>query len=247
MSRWLATAGAEKHAVSAEEKKRASWRRRVATDVQRLQLAISMARARMRNTMKEEPVDEVAVDEPPHDEERLAKLGERIRSGKLVSFPTETVYGLGANGLKRFADVDLVVPIVLVAEVEREQLVRELRAGNVDDPRVLQLRMLPGTTTRGRIWTSVAAEARQEAAQDWPLEGTRVGEWCTRQLAKLQKTPVEHSVFWASHIAAVSPDSAEADWSPRLGPRQRRCARRGVFEGPACTDSWPPWIPQQCI
>lgn len=31
--------------------------------------------------------------------EGLEKAGETIRNGKLVSFPTETVYGLGANAL----------------------------------------------------------------------------------------------------------------------------------------------------
>ena len=31
------------------------------------------------------------------DDARLAELGAMIRAGRLVSFPTETVYGLGAN------------------------------------------------------------------------------------------------------------------------------------------------------
>ena len=31
--------------------------------------------------------------------EGLAKAGQWLRSGKLVAFPTETVYGLGANAL----------------------------------------------------------------------------------------------------------------------------------------------------
>eukprot|EP00746_Dinoflagellata_sp_MGD_P007298 gnl/MRDRNA2_/MRDRNA2_114420_c0_seq1.p1 gnl/MRDRNA2_/MRDRNA2_114420_c0~~gnl/MRDRNA2_/MRDRNA2_114420_c0_seq1.p1 ORF type:complete len:429 (-),score=73.25 gnl/MRDRNA2_/MRDRNA2_114420_c0_seq1:10-1296(-) len=35
----------------------------------------------------------------PHTEADLVECGARLRSGKLVSFPTETVYGLGANGL----------------------------------------------------------------------------------------------------------------------------------------------------
>lgn len=33
------------------------------------------------------------------DSERLCEVGEAIKSGKTVVFPTETVYGLGANGL----------------------------------------------------------------------------------------------------------------------------------------------------
>ena len=32
-------------------------------------------------------------------QEALAEAGRLLRSGQLVAFPTETVYGLGANGL----------------------------------------------------------------------------------------------------------------------------------------------------
>lgn len=33
------------------------------------------------------------------NEEDMKRAGEYIRNGRLVSFPTETVYGLGANAL----------------------------------------------------------------------------------------------------------------------------------------------------
>ena len=33
------------------------------------------------------------------DLEMIKKAGKAIRGGKLVIFPTETVYGIGANGL----------------------------------------------------------------------------------------------------------------------------------------------------
>ncbi|MBE7159236.1 MAG: Sua5/YciO/YrdC/YwlC family protein, partial [Rhodospirillales bacterium] len=36
----------------------------------------------------------------PHD---LARAGSILRAGGLVAFPTETVYGLGANALDRAA------------------------------------------------------------------------------------------------------------------------------------------------
>jgi len=44
-------------------------------------------------------LDTARILRAPHSQEVLAELGERLRDGKLVSFPTETVYGLGANGL----------------------------------------------------------------------------------------------------------------------------------------------------
>jgi len=43
----------------------------------------------------------------PHEEALLQELGAAIRAGNLVAFPTETVYGLGANGL----DADAVLKI----------------------------------------------------------------------------------------------------------------------------------------
>ncbi|MBR5382817.1 MAG: Sua5/YciO/YrdC/YwlC family protein, partial [Clostridia bacterium] len=37
------------------------------------------------------------------DEKSVAEAAELIRSGELVGFPTETVYGLGANALNEQA------------------------------------------------------------------------------------------------------------------------------------------------
>jgi len=49
----------------------------------------------------EEPFDPAAtiIVRPPYAPDTFADLGKRLREGHLVSFPTETVYGLGANGL----------------------------------------------------------------------------------------------------------------------------------------------------
>ena len=35
----------------------------------------------------------------PYSPETIQEASERLRNGQLVSFPTETVYGLGANAL----------------------------------------------------------------------------------------------------------------------------------------------------
>ena len=42
---------------------------------------------------------EVVKITDPHWDEKVKYLGEIIRNGGLVAFPTETVYGLGGNGL----------------------------------------------------------------------------------------------------------------------------------------------------
>ena len=41
----------------------------------------------------------VKIDEEHMDQEAVEEAGRILREGGLVAFPTETVYGLGANGL----------------------------------------------------------------------------------------------------------------------------------------------------
>ncbi len=45
----------------------------------------------------------IKVDEKNPEKELIEQAAELIRNGKLVAFPTETVYGLGANGLDKEA------------------------------------------------------------------------------------------------------------------------------------------------
>ena len=39
----------------------------------------------------------------------LNEAGALLRGGKLVAFPTETVYGLGANALNEYADYQIMI------------------------------------------------------------------------------------------------------------------------------------------
>ncbi len=41
----------------------------------------------------------IILDENNIDEKLIKSAGDAIKNGKLVAFPTETVYGLGANAL----------------------------------------------------------------------------------------------------------------------------------------------------
>ncbi len=49
----------------------------------------------------------VKMDESDIDEEKICQAAEIIRSGGLVAFPTETVYGLGANALDSVASTKI--------------------------------------------------------------------------------------------------------------------------------------------
>ena len=54
-------------------------------------------------------ISKVDFAEPLKDIDVIEKAAEILQSGGLVAFPTETVYGLGANGL----DAEAVKKIVL--------------------------------------------------------------------------------------------------------------------------------------
>ena len=70
-------------------------------------------------------------------EENLIRAGEMIRAGELVAFPTETVYGLGADGLNRAAREKIYLakgrpsdkPLTLhVADLEQVEQVAKISA-----------------------------------------------------------------------------------------------------------------------
>ncbi len=78
------------------------------------------------------------IDRSRIDEDIISKAGEIIKNGGLVSFPTETVYGLGANGLDERAVEKIFLakgrpqdnPLILhiASEEELEDLVEEIPA-----------------------------------------------------------------------------------------------------------------------
>merc|ERR1719222_1419996 len=67
-----------------------------------LNSAASRLKTREVHCILQQPSTEettACVLRPPHAADVFASLGAVIRAGRLVAFPTETVYGLGANGL----------------------------------------------------------------------------------------------------------------------------------------------------
>jgi len=61
--------------------------------------AAPVAGSAMPRPSEEEVAERPRILRPPHGPEVFAELATRLRRGLLVAFPTETVYGLGANGL----------------------------------------------------------------------------------------------------------------------------------------------------
>src|SRR5438067_448349 len=92
----------------------------------------------------------VVVVDPDHpDPAMIARAAAIIRDGGLVAFPTETVYGLGANGLDPAA-------VRRIFEAKRRSL---------DDPVILHVANADDVE---RIVTSVPPAARALADRFWP-------------------------------------------------------------------------------
>jgi len=98
-------------------------------------------------------INAMPADAPEIRAEDLRKAGELIRSGKLVAFPTETVYGLGANAL----DPAAVARIFeakgrphtnpLIVHVSSIQMARTLVSAWPDQAQLLAENFWPGPLT----------------------------------------------------------------------------------------------------
>ncbi len=91
----------------------------------------------------------ITVDPLSPDRVILANAGEMIRQGRLVAFPTETVYGLGANGLS--------------AQAVRRIFVVKCRPP--DNPLILHIAALDDLP---RVACQVPSSAYALAARFWP-------------------------------------------------------------------------------
>ena len=89
----------------------------------------------------------------PNDKTAMARAASLIRSGQLVAFPTETVYGLGANAYD-----DLAVSKIfeakgrpsdnpLIVHIENMNLLGDIAVGIPDDFYILYERFMPGPLT----------------------------------------------------------------------------------------------------
>ena len=87
------------------------------------------------------------------DEEQIARAAEMIRNGELVAFPTETVYGLGANALNAdavariYAAKNRPFASPLIVHVDGEAMARALTAAWPALAETLARRFWPGPLT----------------------------------------------------------------------------------------------------
>lgn len=83
------------------------------------------------------------------DDAALAEAAERLRAGELVAFPTETVYGLGANAL----DANAVAKIYAA------------KGRPATNPIIVHVASVEQAKTLVKTWPAIADEL---AAQHWP-------------------------------------------------------------------------------
>src|SRR3954466_6718177 len=97
--------------------------------------------------------DVIRVDRAAPDLAALRPAAERLRSGGLVAFPTETVYGLGAHALdaaavrKIFEAKGRPASDPLIVHVARLESVDELVGDMPEAARALAARFWPGPLT----------------------------------------------------------------------------------------------------
>src|SRR5690348_6690272 len=95
----------------------------------------------------------IRVDPVSPDRAALAPAAERLRTGGLVAFPTETVYGLGAHALDRdavkrvFEAKGRPATDPLIVHVATVEAIEELVEGVPDVARTLAGQFWPGALT----------------------------------------------------------------------------------------------------
>jgi L-threonylcarbamoyladenylate synthase len=145
-------------------------------------------------------VTEVLRVDPQNPDQRLiARAAECLRSGGLVAFPTETVYGLGAHALDR-------------AAVRRAFAAKERPA---NDPLIIHLASLDAMTP---LVAEVPSNARDLAARFWPgpltlvlRRSDRVPDEVTAGLdtvaLRVPAHPVAHALIQGAGLPIAAPSA----------------------------------------
>lgn len=99
------------------------------------------------------PLNPNSVEQSGASEQEIRNAADLIRRGKLVSFPTETVYGLGANAL----DADAVARIFevkgrpssspVIVHVSNQKMIGQVAASWPEKARILAEQFWPGPLT----------------------------------------------------------------------------------------------------
>lgn len=173
----------------------------------------------------------VTVDPGNIDEERIKEAADIIKRGGLVAFPTETVYGLGANALdsraaagifsakKRPLDDPLIVHISRMADLERLTLEVPDKAKKLIDkfwpgPLTVVLKktaLVPDIVTTGLGTVAVRMPSGSVALRLIELSGTPIAAPSANLFGKPSPTSAAHVAFDLGSDVDMIIDGGETD------------------------------------
>jgi L-threonylcarbamoyladenylate synthase len=143
--------------------------------------------------------------------ERITFAAELLRNGKLVAFPTETVYGLGANALDAYA-VERIFEVKgrphsspVIVHVSNRDMVRAVVSDWPEKARVLSARFWPGPLTLVVPKMSVVPDI---ATAGLPTVGVRMPAHPVA-LALIEAAQVPVAAPSANRFTEVSPTTAQ--------------------------------------
>lgn len=145
------------------------------------------------------------------DEEELERAARLIQSGGLVAFPTETVYGLGANALDEEAIARIYAvksrpwASPLIVHVADEAMARSITAEWPDIARVLAARFWPGPLT---LVLKKAAVIPNLITADLDTVGVRIPSHPVA-LDLIRRAGVPIAAPSANRFSQLSPTTAE--------------------------------------
>jgi L-threonylcarbamoyladenylate synthase len=144
-------------------------------------------------------------------EEQIARAASLLRAGGLVAFPTETVYGLGANALdaaavrRIYAAKGRPSTSPLIVHIESEEQAREYAAAWPEQARTLAHWFWPGPLT---LVVPKTAAIVDEATGGLPTVGLRAPAHPVA-LALIRAAGVPIAAPSANRFTALSPTRAE--------------------------------------
>ena len=120
------------------------------------------------------------IDKHNIDEQVMEKAGTILRKGGLVAFPTETVYGLGANALdeeaakKTYAAKGRPSDNPLIVHVADTQALDVIAEQVSDKAKLLMDKFWPGPLTLILIRQNMCHMVQQEVLRRWQSECRRM-------------------------------------------------------------------------
>lgn len=173
----------------------------------------------------------VKIDRKNPDREKIAEAGRLLKEGALVAFPTETVYGLGGDGLQenaaariyaakgRPSDNPLILHIAQVSDIEKlavdiPELAYRLAERFWPGPMTMILKksdLVPYTTTGGLTTVAIRMPSDEIAREIIKASGTFIAAPSANLSGRPSPTRAEHVIEDLSGRIEMIVDGGDSD------------------------------------